>query len=514
MDKFLLLFPRPISEMPTGLAYLNTILKDNGYEVKALVNTFKHYYTNDDLLEEIEEFDPSIIGINVGTLKLLETYSLIKELKSRRFIVIAGGPHATTCPEEVLNNGVDIVVRNEGEATLDELCKINFNINQLNKVLGISYKTEKEIIHNAKRPYLSFEELPKPNFDCFDYDKFTTSDGLLKGLHRIYCSRGCVGICSFCDSAIFGHNVRYRPIKEVINEIKERYDSCGIESFIIADDTFTFSKKYVKEFCEELLKLNLPIIWGCSTRASSLNEETLQLMKKAGCYLIGFGIESGDEESLKRAKKGITLKQAHEAIDMAAKYGFRIYVNLMTGFPWETEKSVENNISYISKHFNDVFIYQVSGSLVPYPGTGIYEEFKDSYDIKDWWLRPEYQDYGIQIHQNTKEPFKLSTYYQRKLYNDTYIWEESFFPYTKEYKEKVKEMAFLIGKRNLLSEEPSWIKRQVILFLSKISRYFYEVNPRLEKTIVSKIIDLLDIKNKIHDGMPLGAILKIRGIDV
>lgn len=75
-------------------------------------------------------------------------------------------------------------------------------------------------------------------------------------------------------------------------------------------------------------------------------------------------------------------------------------------------------------------------------------------------------------------------------------------------------MAFLIGKRNLLSEEPSWIKRQFILFISRISRYFYEINPNLEKTIVSKVIDLLDVKNKIHDGMPLGAILKIRGTDV
>lgn len=519
VKRAVLIFPRPISEMPTGFAYLNSVFKQKGYEVKAIVNTFKKNYSNEDILKIINEYEPSIIGINIGTLAILETYKLIKAIDKTKCIVIAGGPHATTCPEEVIKNGVDIVIRNEGEETLAEVLDwVNGNTkNWLPGILGISYINHitynGQIFHNPQRPYIKdLKDLPTPDFSCFNYDDFKTSDGLIKGLHRIYCSRGCVGICSYCDSAIFGHKVRYRPINEIIEEIKFRYENYGIESFIIADDTFTASKKYVKEFCKALKDNNLPIIWGCSTRASAVNDEILQIMKDAGCYLIGFGIESGDPNSLKLMKKGITLEQAHNAINTASKYGFRLYINLMVGFPWETEEAILNQIKYIETHFNQVYVYQVSGSLVPYPGTGIYEDWKDKSNIKDWWLRPDYQNYGIQIHQNSTEPFKLNTYYQRKLYDDTYVFEGKFFNYTKEYKNLVKKMAFLIGKRNLLSEEKSEIKRWVIYNLCKVSRVVYELSPNFEKKVIPLFISLFNFKSKFHDHGPIGYVRrKING---
>lgn len=512
MKRAVLVFPRPISEMPTGFAYLNSVFKAHGYEVKAIVNTFKKNYSNKDILRIIKEFRPLVVGFNIGTLGLLDTYDLIKSINKNESLVIAGGPHATVCPEELLVNGVDIVIRNEGEETLSHLLdyfngKSKLSLKDINGISYISYDGTNKVIHNPQRVYIKdLKDLPKPDFSCFSFDDFKTSDGLIKGLHRIYCSRGCPGVCTFCDSAIFGHVVRYRPVEEVIEEIKYRYKKYDIESFIIADDTFTASKKYVKEFCKALKATGLPIIWGCSTRASAVNDEILSIMRDAGCYLIGFGIESGDPLTLKLIKKGITLEQCNKAVGMAAKYGFRIYVNLMVGFPWETTDAIENQIAFIKRHFNKVHIYQVSGSLVPYPGTGIYEEWKDKADIKEWWLRPEYQNYGIQIHQNSTMPYKLNTYYQRKLYDDTYIWEEKFFKYSNDYKKLVKVMAFLIGKRNLLSEEPLEYKRKITLTLCKVSRFIYEIFPNLEKRVMFVIMSIFNFKSKFHDHGPLGYI--------
>lgn len=508
MKKAVLVFPRPISEMPNGFAYLNTVLKAKGYETKAIVNTFKHYYTDEDIIHEIQEFEPDVVGFNLGTLSLLSTYELIKKVKDLGFFIIAGGPHATTRPEEVLRNRVDIVVRNEGEVTLAELCDNNFS--NLSSILGISYKENGKIIrHNPQRPYIKdLKDLPKPDFSCFDIEKFLTSDGVPKGLHRIYCSRGCPGLCEFCDSAIFGHQERYRTLDVVMEEIEFRHKTYGIESFVIADDTFTFSKRYVKEFCKRIKELNLPIVWSCSTRANMLNDEILAIMKDAGCYLIGFGIESGDEYSLKMMKKGVTLEQCNKAIEMVAKYDMRIFVNLMVGFPWETEESVQNTIDYIKRHFNKVYVYQVSGSLCPYPNTGVYENYKEQYDIQYWWLRPEYQNFGQQIHQNSTEPYKVNTFYQRKLYDDTYIWEEKFFTYSKGFKKKVKEMAFLIGKRNLLNDYPNKVKRCFIYSVCKLSRFVYEINPNIEKFLVGKIVDIFHPKSNFHNRMPLGAVAK------
>jgi anaerobic magnesium-protoporphyrin IX monomethyl ester cyclase len=503
MKKVLLIFPRPISELPQSFAYLNSVFKSKGFVVKALVNTFNYYLTDEDILREVVNFRPSVVGFNLGTLQLLSTYTLIQKIKALGYLVIAGGPHATTCPDEVLENGVDIVVRNEGELTVAELCDNNF-VN-LELIAGISYKKQDGTIqHNPKRPYADFSILPKPSFDCFDVEKFITSEGVVKGLHRVYCSRGCIGLCEYCDSAIFGHKMRYKPLDDVIEEIKFRNKEYGMTSFTIADDTFTHDKEYVRQFCKRLKEENLNIIWNCSTRATSLNEELLKIMKDAGCYLIAFGIESGDAESLKIMRKGITVEQSSKAVELVAKYGLRIFANFMAGFPWEDVSHIKNTTEFIKKHFNDVYVYQVSGCLVPYPGTGIYESYKEH--LGKWWLHPDFQNFGQQIHQNSTEPYKVNTYYQRVLYDDTYIWEEKFFKYSKEYKKAVKEMAFLIGRRNLINDYPNKFKRFVVYQLCKLSRFVYELNTNIEKKVIGTIMGILKHKSLFHDRMPLGAV--------
>ena len=506
--KVLLVFPNPISEMPVGFAYLAGVLRQKGYEVKAVVNTFNHFLQWDDFVRVARDYQPSIVGFNIGTFRLLGTYETIRKTKELGMTVIAGGAHVTTCAEEVLENGVDIAVRNEGEETLSELCDLwdSGKDIPLDAVKGISFKdTSGKIKHNPAREYIQdLRHLPAPDFTCFDQDVFRTSDGLTKGMHRIYCSRGCPACCTFCDRAIFGQKVRYRPIESVINEIEERKCKFGIDSFVIADDTFTFNKKYVQDFCGALNDRKLNIKWSCSTRANAVDEQTVNMMKGSGCYMVGYGIESGDEETLRLIRKNITLKQAHEAVDLAASVGFRIYVNLMTGFPWEKESAVMNNIRYIKWHFNQVYVYQVSGSIVPYPGTEIYETFKDEYGFRKWWLKEDYQNYGIQIHQNVEDPYKHSTFYQRELYDDTHIWEETFFKYTRAYKDRVRDMAFLIGKRNLLSLQPSALKRWLIYQVCRISRFVYELNPRIEKRVVSTLVAAINLKNRFHDRGPIG----------
>lgn len=264
MKKFLLIFPNPISEMPTGFAYLSAVLKQKGYIVKAAVNTFNHFFESEDFIRFAEEYRPSIIGFNIGTFRVLRTYEMINKIKKLGVIVIAGGPHATCNPDEAIKNGVDIVVRNEGELTLAELCDLwddKKNL-ALESIKGISFRDRNgKIIHNPSRDGISdLRYLPSPDFSCFNLEHFRTSAGLLKGLHRIYLSRGCPGGCVFCDRSVFGRRVRYRPIEDVIKEIKYRRDTYNIESFVIADGTFTFNKRYVRDFCNALKNNRLDII--------------------------------------------------------------------------------------------------------------------------------------------------------------------------------------------------------------------------------------------------------------
>lgn len=512
MKKLLLIFNRPISEIPQGFSYLNAITKSRSWECKAIVNTFRYYYSNPKLIQEVLDYAPTIVGINIGTLEVLSTYELIKEIKNLGFPIIAGGPHATTCTNEVLENGVDIVIRNEGEETLGELldlfnknwCSSDWSKKDFENILGISYKKGGEIFHNEKRPYISdLKDLPKPDYDCFDLEKFKIEGtDIIKGIHRIYCSRGCIGVCQYCDSSIFGHKERYKPVKDIIDEIKFKNKEYGITSFVIADDTFLASKNYVKDFCYLLQKENLDIIWSCSTRASTVNEEILTLMKNSGCYLIAYGIESGDENTLKEMKKGVSLEQSHKAIEIAYKVGLRIFCNLMTGYPNETEKEVYNTIDFIKRHFNEVYCYQVSGALICYPETPIYKKYENI--LGKWWLEKKHQSHGQQIHSNSITPYKENTLYQRLLFDDTYIQEDTFFKYTKEYKKAVRKMAFLIGKRNLINDYPNIFKRYFIYFLCKMSSWIYNINPTIEKKVIGRLMEKFGKKSKFHNKGALG----------
>ena len=202
-------------------------------------------------------------------------------------------------------------------------------------------------------------------------------------------------------------------------------------------------------------------------------------MKEAGCYMVSFGLESGDPETLRRMDKKVPVETNIKSTKLAAKAGLKVYANLMVGFPWETPKHIDNTLNMVREIWDDVFIFQVSGSLIPFPGKRIYNEYVKEYPkVKDYWLNDKYQQYGIQTYQNSANPYKCSTYYQRNLFDDSYIREESFFNYTEEFKDKVGEFVFEIGRHNLENIYPSTYK--LILFYARISYFLYKKFPKLE----------------------------------
>ena len=119
----LLIYPTIVGEIVNSLAQLASVFKEEGYKVHAQINTFKKQLTNGDFLEKAREVRPDIVAISTLTFEILNTYKLIKMFKDEGYIVIVGGPHATNRPEEVVKAGADIVIRNEGEETVKELCQ-------------------------------------------------------------------------------------------------------------------------------------------------------------------------------------------------------------------------------------------------------------------------------------------------------------------------------------------------------------------------------------------------------
>lgn len=492
MDKkILFIYPTPITEAYVHLAGLASLVKTLGYKADLIQNTFKKPLQPKDFADYAKEKGCSIACIEMLTIDVLFVYEIVKALKEAGMLVMMIGPHPTDCPEECLEYGADIVIRNEVEGTLKEVCECEFKINRLDYVKGVSFKRDDgTITHTPTRERIELGWLPAPDLTIFDKDLFLDEEGLIKGFHRIFTSRGCPGKCTFCDHKMYEQTMKYRSVDDIIAYMEMIANTYGIDTFSIGDDCFTMNHDFVYEFCDKVKKIKPKITWRANSRANLVTPELLKAMKEAGCHSIAYGIETADPESLIKVKKGVLLKNQELAVKLTYEVGMECYACLMTGFPWETEKHVQSQIDYIKKTWKHVSLYQVSGSLMPFPGTEIYAEYAKQYGFEKYWLKPEFQDFGIQLYQNCMNPYKNSVFYQRVLFDDTYIQEEKFFTYTKGYKKKVREFVWLVGKHNLLFMFPGkkW-KQRKILFLSKLSMIGYDLFPNLEKRVGGYLFD-------------------------
>jgi len=507
--KIFLSFPNPIATIPGGFTYVGKRFKRNNFDVKMHINTFRNFRSMDQLFEEIiKPSKPEIVGFSYGTYNLLEIYRLQKLCKKQGYFVIAGGNHPSIRAEECLKNGADLVFRGEAELAIDDFCswyKDGKKPDRRNEIIGVSYIDENgNAIHNKKPLRIKdLDDVGDMDFSSLNLEEFRVLDGSVKGLNVISCGRGCPFHCSFCSHSDWYRYSR-RSIDSIIKEMVDRNKKYGIDDFWMSDETFTVDRNHIYEFCEKLSKSGLNFKWRMGTRVDCVDKDLLSTMKKSGLNQITYGIESADDETLKRINKGYTSQEAYNIVNITGDVGLPMYVNLMTGFPWETPKHTENNIKFVRETDNHVYCFQLYGAVIPYPDTPIYEEFHEKEGFTDFWLKEKYQNAGMVIYQNVPNPYKVSTYFQRNLYDDTYVAEDYFFKFTPEYKRSVARMGLLIGKKAIEAQYKSFFKQTWKYGLGYISRLTYEFNPNIEKIIFGSLL----IKNKVHESRLTGKFIK------
>uniref|UniRef100_A0A6H1ZPX6 Putative radical SAM superfamily protein n=1 Tax=viral metagenome TaxID=1070528 RepID=A0A6H1ZPX6_9ZZZZ len=460
------------------------IFKEQGWGVRCEVSTFRKPLETADFMRIAREYKPDIVGISIITMQVLKIYDLIRQLKQEGFKVIAGGTHATSCSTEAVENGADIAIRNEGEATLREILQGK----PLREVLGITYRDvfRHEIVIMGYRPRITdLSTLPDPDFSGFDIEQFRDG-GLVKGISRVFTSRGCPGKCTYCDYRVFGQKVALKPIDALIADLQKRVDLYGVRNFIVDDDCFTVNRKHVQAFCEGIKKIRPKVVWQSETRADMMTPELAKMMKDAGCYLVMLGLESGDPETLFRTRKGITLEQNIASVKIAHAAGLQVGVYLMFGFPWQTVDSLDNDLKMIHELWDHTHMFNGSGAVIPFPGTELYSQYVDQCGFKDYWLDPKYQDCGVSLYQNAVNPYAVSTLSQRYMYDDSYIQEQYFFNYSPKFLKKMSEVAYEVGRHNLQTMYPGkFIKHKAIISACKLSRAMYQKFPNFEKRLGS-----------------------------
>ena len=330
--------------------------------------------------------------------------------KARGAATIAFGTHVTPIPRETLRPypALDYVLVGEPDLTLrDLLDHLDRKIDQrspeiinllertdpqykpavnsngsidMSAIKGVAWRNGDEIKVNFPRPFIpSLDDLPVPMHELLPLMKYRMP--LIKGPFTfIVTSRGCTAGCTFCIKHVsYQYSVRLRS-PELIMEELWKLKELGIHNIHMYADLFTVNRDQVVELCNRMIDEKINIKWTCNSRVDYVDEEMLQLMGQAGCRLISWGIESANEQVLRRARKGTTQDKVQRALLWSKKAGIMNWGYFIIGLPGETEASIRETIDFAKRLPLDIALFHIAA---PYPGTPFFFEV-----VENGWFRP------------------------------------------------------------------------------------------------------------------------------
>jgi len=352
-----------------------TAIKEAGIEVSFLDAMGEHLPV-EIVKDRVANYD--IVVASTSTMTVNEDSLTLQELKQAnpKLISILFGSHATFMPEHTLaKGGINFIVRNEPEFVVRDLIKaIIRNDDSHWSVLGIGYKKEDgQVILNGDYPYIeNIDDLPIPDVSMLPKN-VEWFNPIVKQMPYVtaFASRGCPAKCTFCTAPYFyGANIRYKSVDRMVKEVKYYLEN-GFKEVYFRDETFTANKRFVIEFCQRVIDEGIKFTWIANARVVTVDEEMLTLMKKAGCHLIKYGVESGVQELLDNVRKGIRLEDTRTAFKLMKKVGIDSHAHMMLGIPGETEETIEQTIKFVNEIDPTTVTF---GICTPYPGTPLYEE--------------------------------------------------------------------------------------------------------------------------------------------
>ncbi len=364
---------------PIYLAYATGLLEKNGHQAK-LVDAQSHT-TRSQVFNLAKKFKPELLILYFSTASLkndIEIGQQIKKITKAKVVMV--GPWASINPLQTLKSakGIDMLAKGEFDFTVLDLA----NRLPKNKIPGLYYKKNNQIIKNPDRPPVTSEQMAQFPFVTNVYRRHLNINKYHQTGHQhpfvdLFTGRGCQwGLCTFClwpHTINKGVNPRYRTrtIDSVIDELKFiKKKMPYIKEVFFQDDTLV--KDRAIQISKAILKQKLKVCWSCYARPT-LDLDTLKLMKKAGCRTMHVGFESGNLEILKNIKKGTTPTLAKKFAQNANKAGLFIVADFITGLPGETVNTIKQTVKWAKKL--PVQRYTITLPK-PYPQTPFYDYLK------------------------------------------------------------------------------------------------------------------------------------------
>lgn len=353
---------------PLGIAYLAAVLEKEGHNV-SIIDAFAEGLDIHSFEERIKKAAPDLIGITGMTPVIDNAFRAAKVCRRYAKYIVIGGPHVSVVGKKIFEQcpDIDYAIQGEGEVSfLSLLNKIDGN-KDIKSVPGL-------ITRDFENPPAQFidnlDNLPFPARHLLPNEKYRYI--LSRGrVTTMFTSRGCPYHCVFCDKAVFGPKWRGRSAPNVLDEIEHVVRDFKINSVIFYDDLFTLKKERIKEICQGILDRRLEIEWKCESRVNIVDEETLRWMKKAGCSMIAYGVESGNQKGLDYLNKGTNIKQIRRAFELTSTAGIKPMAYFILGIPVETYDDELRTIEF-AKEIRPA--YAQFSILSPIPGTRVYDE--------------------------------------------------------------------------------------------------------------------------------------------
>lgn len=362
---------------PIKLMYLAGIARQD-HEVK-FIDADVEWLNEENFLWKVKKFNPDLLVCEPTAPSLSREIEIIKKIKkdciNARCILI--GAFVSALPEQLMEKykDIDYIIKGEAEKTFSEI------LEEKTIIEGAYYRRNNKVVYGGRRDLIkNLDKIPFPAHNLIPFKKYRSPFINKFPFTIMELSRGCPYSCTYCNSEFMnGKKTRFRSIDDIIEELK-LIKSLGIKSVYFNDETFAINKDFIKNLMNKMIEEKIKIKWVCNTRVDSVDNEILNLMKKAGCYMILYGVESGDQSILDYYKKNIKVEKIIETFELSKKNKIKTVAHFIFGAPNESWDTINKSIELAIKIKPDLVSFNL---LTPYPGTKLYQELSKKYLIKN-----------------------------------------------------------------------------------------------------------------------------------
>jgi anaerobic magnesium-protoporphyrin IX monomethyl ester cyclase len=385
-------------EYPLGLLYVGSALKRAfGEQIELRIESYHDEPRNWPQVEEVlASWTPQVLGLR-GLTMGRRTLHRIGTLARDRFAVpfiIAGGPHATHAPGDVLANpAFDCAVLGEGEETAVDLVGRYLAGASTDTVPGIARRTPDGLrINPVRAPLTDLDRLPLPDHHLMDFR--TVNRGYVDFSFRmdvphanLFTSRGCPYQCIYCHK-VFGKTFRAHSPERILTEIRTLHDEFGIRRFQILDDIWNIDRRRALRTCELIVRsgLDIEIAFPNALRGDLVDEELVDAMWSAGVRYTAYAIESASPRIQKLIRKNLNLDRVARAISLSTARGITTRGFFMLGFPTETEEEARLTVEFAK---TSDLVQALFFTVVCFPGTPLFDLARELCDLSEFDLAIE-----------------------------------------------------------------------------------------------------------------------------